>query len=76
MIELNDFANDGFGWKCRHCASETSSASNGYSRFYVEGEAESKQPQLAEPALAKWVDPARTTLTCPRCGITEVVDKA
>jgi hypothetical protein len=73
-IHGSDFVNDGFGWKCRHCARDHKPA-GGHSRFFIEGEAESKQPQLSEPALAKWVDPAQTTLTCPRCGITELVDK-
>lgn len=76
MTKLNDFFNDGFGWKCRHCARETNAAANRHSRFYTEGEGESKQPQLSELALAKWTDPAHTRLTCPRCGITEPVDKA
>ena len=75
MIELNDFFNDGFGWKCRQCYRETSAASNGHARFYNEGEAESKQPQLTEPAMAIWADVARTTLICPRCSVSEIVDK-
>ena len=75
MIELNEFFNDGFGWKCMHCHKVTPSSSDGHARFYIEGEAESKQPRLSEPAMAKWEDAARTTLTCPRCGITELVDK-
>lgn len=39
-----------------------------------EGEAESKQPVMANIALAKWADPAHRTLLCPRCGITELAD--
>lgn len=76
MIELNDFFNDGFGWKCRHCHRELEAGEVGHSRFFLEGEAESKQPELANFALAKWADAARTTLTCPRCGITELIEKA
>ena len=75
MIQLKDFFNDGFGWKCRQCYQETSSPANGHARFYVEGEAESKQPQLSEAAMAKWADVARTTLICPRCSVSEIVDK-
>ncbi len=73
--ETNDFLNDGFGWKCRHCHRELKKKA-GHSRFYLEGEAESKQPRLANAALAKWADAARTTLTCPTCGISERVDLA
>ena len=80
MIELNDFYNAGFGWICRHCERELKTVHGGsesdHARFYREGEAETKQPSLSNLALAKWVDPARTTLTCPRCGITELVEKA
>lgn len=75
MTEENDFFNDGFGWKCRHCSRETEGEGTGRLRFFTEGEAESKQPQLSEPAMAKWADAARTTLTCPRCGICEILDK-
>ena len=77
-MELNDFHNDGFGWKCRHCERDLAKGADdlGHSRFYVEGEAESKSPTLANQALAKWADAARTTLFCPLCGITELVEKA
>ena len=76
MQETNDFFNDGFGWKCRHCHRETVADTADHSRFFQEGEAESKQPDMANSALAKWDDAARTTLMCPRCGITELVEKA
>lgn len=77
MPQLNDFRNDGFGWYCRHCDVELAkvrAAEHGSSRVFREGEAESKTPQLANQALARWADPARRTLVCPRCGITEPVD--
>lgn len=80
MTELNDFYNSGFGWICRHCESELKAeqgvGEGEHARFYREGEAEAKQPNLSNLALAKWADPARTTLICPRCGITELVEKA
>lgn len=78
-IELNDFYNDGFGWICRVCErelkKETEAENQNLSRLMREGEAESKQPKMSTPALAKWADPAQRTLMCPRCGITELVDK-
>jgi hypothetical protein len=40
-----------------------------------EGEAESKDPIFSSVGLAKWLDPARTILMCPRCGITESTEK-
>ncbi len=77
-IELDDFYNDGFGWICRHCEGELKNAATSFdkkSRLMREGEAESKNPQLSSQGLAKWMDSAQTTLICPRCGITESVDK-
>lgn len=78
-VELNDFYNDGFGWICKHCERELSEQNNvsdqKHSRLMREGEAESKQPKLSNLALAKWVDKAQRILMCPRCGITELVEK-
>jgi len=76
MQETIDFFNDGFGWKCRPCHRELQPKVSGHSRFFLEGEAESKQLELANSGLAKWADAARTTLTCPRCGITELIELA
>ncbi|MFL6466893.1 MAG: hypothetical protein ACJ72Z_02940 [Pyrinomonadaceae bacterium] len=76
MVELKEFYNDGFGWICRQCERELSSASpaGGLSRLMTEGEAEGKSPEMSNKALAKWLDAAQTTLLCPRCGITEPID--
>lgn len=77
MIELNDFYNDGFGWHCRHCERELDSERTGAvsrSRIFSEGEAGSREMESA--ALAKWTDKTRRSLTCPRCGITEPVERS
>jgi len=78
-LELNDFYNDGFGWICKHCEREIKTqnkdAAPKHSRLLREGEAECKQPELSNIALAKWADKAGRTLMCPRCGITELADK-
>ena len=79
FMELNDFYNDGFGWICKHCERELKSqnkvSDQKHSRLMSEGEAESKQAELSNSALAKWADKAQRTLMCPRCGITEFADK-
>lgn len=75
-MDTQDFFNDGFGWKCRHCHRELEADGTQHARFFLEGEAESKSPTLANSSLAKWADAARTTLTCPRCGITELIENA
>lgn len=79
-VELNDFYNAGFGWICKHCERELksekkSSDNNKLSRLMSEGEAESKQPKLSSVALAQWTDVTNRTLMCPRCSITESVEK-
>ena len=74
MIELNDFYNDGTGWRCRRCERELAveaELESSHSRFFREGEAESKFPQLSSPAMAKWFDAEHETLICPRCGLIE-----
>jgi rubrerythrin len=79
MPELNDFYNDGFGWVCRQCEREferEQRPGQEHSRIFREGEAESKEPELANRALARWTDKTRRFLTCPRCGITEPVEKS
>lgn len=79
MIELNDFYNAGFGWICLACERDLAQAekdTSRHSRAFREGEAESKSPKLASHALAKWTDKTRRFLTCPRCGITESVEKS
>ncbi len=79
MDELNDFYNTGFGWICRQCERDLASVKateQTHSRVFQEGEAESKNPELANFALAKWTDKTRRYITCPRCGITEPVEKS
>jgi len=78
MTDLKDFYNDGFGWICKHCEPElnTENEAEKHSRLMREGEAESKNPRFSNSALAKWADTAHQTLMCPRCGITESVDKS
>ena len=78
MVELDNFYNDGFGWICRACERELETPATGtgsHSRLMREGEAESKTPRFSNSALAKWNDESRTTLRCPRCGITESLVK-
>ncbi len=78
-IELNDFYNDGFGWICKNCERELDEkndvSNQTYSRLMREGEAESKNPQFSNLALAKWTDEMQRELICPHCGITEKQDE-
>jgi len=78
-IELNDFYNNGFGWICKQCERELKNRADNsnqkHSRLMREGEAESKEPNLSNSAMAKWADKEHRALVCPRCGITELADK-
>jgi hypothetical protein len=78
MTEQNNFYNDGFGWICRSCERDLKAQDEPQmrSRLWREGEAESKTPRFSNSALARWADKSRTTLCCPRCGITELVGKS
>ncbi len=77
MQHSDHFYNEGFGWVCRQCAARAGKASEGRpARVFREGEAESKQPQLETRHIARWADPAHSTLTCPDCGITELIEKS
>ena len=68
MHQTTHFFNLGYGWLCKHCSAE---------------EAERRQrnqvPEVGQKvvnlALAKWIDEERHGLTCPRCGIREVVSR-
>lgn len=75
--EINDFYNEGFGWICKHCEDklQTNASDKKVSRLMREGEAESKEPEFSNFALAKWTDETQRTLICPRCGITEAAGK-
>jgi hypothetical protein len=78
-METDHFINEGFGWMCKHCSAEMQARvtkQDTRARFFSEGEAEDKEPQLSTPALARWTSPTRRTLACPRCGIEEMIDKA
>jgi len=79
MAELKEFYNDGFGWVCRRCEAEIGLTEAGgpvSSRLMREGEGERKQPVLSTRALAKWTDSSHRTLICPRCGITESIERS
>jgi hypothetical protein len=79
MFELEEFYNAGTGWICKRCEQELKAAettqNENLPRVWREGEAESKRPQLSAP-LAKWTDASRNQLVCPRCAITELIDKS
>ncbi|MBX7054512.1 MAG: hypothetical protein K1X36_06115 [Pyrinomonadaceae bacterium] len=77
MTETKDFYNDGYGWQCRACSREltpTRPLESSLPLYYREGEAESKGSLPTIQAMAKWTDATRRSLTCPRCGVTELIE--
>lgn len=78
MQDLELFYNDGTGWFCKQCERELGlekELEHAHARFFREGEAESKFPTFSDQARAKWLDRVAEVLICPRCGVTEKVDK-
>jgi rubredoxin len=67
MAFPTSFFNDGTGWQCIQCVRE-------YEQSLPEGDAENRSATREKRGIAKWADPARRTLTCPDCGITELID--
>ena len=79
MDETNHFFNLGYGWLCKHCSAEDAENRQPYvgrARLYHEGGTEKKVTGLTPLALASWADAAHQSLTCPRCGIHELINKA
>lgn len=62
MTELTDFYYDGTSWICKRCESELTASAD--------------PDKLSSLALAKWMDSTRRVLICPRCGLTEPVEKS
>jgi hypothetical protein len=45
-------------------------------RFFLEGEAEEREPRLSAHALARWKDATRRALRCARCGVEDDISGA
>jgi hypothetical protein len=78
---MEHFVNNGYGWTCRHCQREETTAARvathgGRARFFSEGEAEEREPKLSSRALARWRDESRRELVCPQCGVEERLDES
>lgn len=76
-MESELFINFSYGWLCKSCHAKEDEAGTSkgtkLARFFREGEAESKEPQLSTESLARWRDAGRRTLFCPRCGAEETI---
>lgn len=68
MHETTHFFNLGYGWLCKHCTAED--AERKQQKQHQNGE---RKPVTL--ALARWIDAERHGLTCPRCGIQELVTR-
>jgi hypothetical protein len=68
MNQTNHFFNLGYGWLCKHCSSADTEAKHRPPE--TSSGRQEKKPALA---LAGWTDASRHALTCPRCGIEEII---
>jgi hypothetical protein len=76
--QTNHFFDLGYGWLCKHCSAADTEATHqpsqphaGFLRPAATTEKEAKKPMAL--ALASWTDDSRHALTCPRCGIEEMI---
>jgi hypothetical protein len=65
LNQTNHFFDLGYGWLCKHCSAEDTER-----KQHPEIPTSSQNSALA---LAGWTDASRHALTCPRCGIEEMV---
>jgi hypothetical protein len=70
MHQTTHFFNLGYGWLCKHCSAEDAERQQRNQRQNHHGER-----KMTNLALAKWLDEERHGLTCPRCGIEELVTR-
>ena len=76
---MEHFVNNGYGWTCRRCRREETTArvpvNGARARFFSEGEAEEREPKLSSHALARWRDESHQELVCPKCGVVEKTEQ-
>jgi hypothetical protein len=77
MNQTNHFFDLGYGWLCKHCSAADTEAKHqvpqSRSGFFSHAEPVKKEAKASGLALASWTDSSRRALTCPRCGIEELI---
>jgi hypothetical protein len=71
MNQTNHFFDLGYGWLCKHCSAADTEAKQRPTEIH--GRPQQQTPALA---LAGWTDSSRKVLSCPRCGIEEMITNA
>jgi len=75
--QTNHFFDLGYGWLCKHCSAADTEATRqpppAHGNFFRHAAQENKEAKQPGLALATWTDPSRQALTCPRCGIEEMI---
>jgi rubredoxin len=76
LNQTNHFFNLGYGWLCKHCSAEKAEHHKDHrGRLTPERDLGKKESRQGGLALAHWSD-VRRTLTCPHCGIEELINKS
>ena len=78
---MKHFVNNGYGWTCRHCRrEETTAARVSVTTAHApvslaKAKRKNANRELASNALARWRDESHRELVCPKCGVAEKTDE-
>jgi hypothetical protein len=71
--QTNHFFNLGYGWLCKHCSAADSEAKQQPTAGLLSPAERDNKAKPFALALASWTDASHHALTCPRCGIEELI---
>jgi hypothetical protein len=71
MNQTNHFFDLGYGWLCKHCSALDAEFKQQLATDRSSHHSETK----GQLALARWTDASRQALSCPRCGIEEMISR-
>jgi hypothetical protein len=79
MNQTNHFFDLGYGWLCKHCSAEDTERKQRpevSAGFVGPSDRRMNESRTSELALARWTDSTHHALSCPRCGIEEIITNA
>ncbi len=73
MNQTNHFFDLGYGWLCKHCSAADTESKHSHAGFLSHVDKQKDQSKPFALTLASWTDASHHVLTCPRCGIEELI---